>query len=261
MKIGRPVTLIAAGLAGAAILSLLAMGCMPQAGDQKPRMALFIGVDASGSFYRSGYYDNALSFLAHYIYGHLNELGGLATPRALYVGSVGGRNRNEPKAFHPIHDFKGKDIATIEANLREWFPPTDTLTDFNAFFQQVARIAKERNLILAPITLMVVTDGIPDVTTRGGQTTPQSIYREIALDPLEYLSRNLTLRLTYVSPTVGNNWRKHVARQRVRLWTVDAVVMKGWQEQILPGVEMAKQDRLWNWVLDNVDYRVRSKVM
>jgi hypothetical protein len=34
--------------------------------------------------------------------------------------------------------------------------------------------------------------------------------------------------------------------------------MKGWTEQLQPGVAIDQQDRLWKWVRDNVDYRVRS---
>ena len=186
---------MAAWMAGAVLLSLTVAACNPQSGPRQPRLALFVGVDSSGSFRGSGYYDNALSFLAHYIYGHLNELGGLAQPRELFVGAIGGKNRDEPKAFHPIHDFAGKSIEQIEADLRAWFPPTDTLTDFNSFFQQVARIAKERNLILAPITLMVVSDGVPDAGGRGASAGSESPYGRIDLSSLEYLSRNLTLRL------------------------------------------------------------------
>jgi hypothetical protein len=238
------------------ILSVTVLACNLQTSERKPRMTLFIGVDASGSFLRSGYYDNALSFLAHYIYGHLNELGGLEKPREMFVGSIGGKERGDPKAFHPIHDFQGKDIRQIEADLRKWFPPTDSLTDFNVFFQQVARISKKRNLILAPITVMVVSDGVPDVGV--SHIRPQVGYEKIDLRPMEYLSKNLTLRLTYASPKVGENWREHVPRHRVRMWTVEADVMKGWLTQVQPDVEPANQDRLWKWVQDNVDFRVRS---
>jgi hypothetical protein len=61
-----------------------------------------------------------------------------------------------------------------------------------------------------------------------------------------------------VSPKVGEHWRTHVTRQRVRLWTVDAEVMKGWKNQMQAGVDVAKQDRFWKWVQDNVDFRVRA---
>ncbi|MBI3622081.1 MAG: hypothetical protein HY208_07850 [Nitrospirae bacterium] len=250
----------AACAAALLMLSMAGSACLMQPTHDKPRMALFIGVDASGSFERSGYYDDALSFLAHYLYGHLNELDGLSRPRELFVGSVGGRSANEPKAFHPIHDLEGKQIPEIQAALKEWFPPTDTLTDYNAFFQEVGRISQERNLTLAPITVLIVTDGVPDAAPQPKKADPTARYAQIDLGPMEYLSKNLTLRLTYVNPKVGQYWRKEVPRQRVRLWTVDADVMKGWPQQLDPQAEPAAQHRLWKWMLDNVDYRVRSRM-
>jgi len=250
---------ITAPLLATVALAAVALGCTVQAGEErKPHATLFIGVDASGSFKHSGYYDNAMTFLAHYIYGHLHELGGLEKPKALFVASVGGKSVNEPKTFHPIHDFESKDVAQIEADLRSWFPPSDKVTDFNPFFQEVARITKERNLILSPVTLMVVTDGIPDAAAANMKAGTRELYERIDLQPLEYLARNVTVRLTYVSPTVGEHWRTHVARQRVRLWTVDAEVMKGWKNQMQAGLDVAKQDRFWKWVQDNVDFRVRA---
>ena len=245
-------------LAGVA-LAVALVGCSVQASEQrKARTTLFVGVDASGSFKHSGYYDNALTFLAHYIYGHLHELGGLEKPQAMFVASVGGQNVNEPKTFHPIHDFDGKDVAQIEADLRKWFPPSDKVTDFNPFFQEVARITKERNLVLAPITLMVVTDGVPDAASSNTKAGTRELFERINLKPLEYLARNVTVRLTYVSPKVGEQWRAYVPRKRVRLWTVDAEVMKGWKNQVQAEVDLTKQDKLWKWVQDNVDFRVRA---
>lgn len=242
---------------GAIALTAVLAGCSAPVAERKPRQALFIGVDVSGSFQQSGYYDDAMTFLAHYIYGHLNELGGLTPPRELFVGSIGGKDSAEPKAFHPIHDFTGKSIPEIEEQLRTWFVPMDSFTDFNPFFQQVARIAKERNLTLSPITVMLVSDGVPDTPMPASETG--SLYEKIDLTPLEYLSRNLTIRLAYTSPKVGENWRKQIPRQRVRLWAVEGEVMKGWSKQVAPeGVDPAGQERLWKWVRDNVDYRVRS---
>jgi len=244
---------------GVLILSLSLTACNLKPAKGQSRMTLFIGIDASGSFHGSGYYDDALSFLAHYIYGHLNELDGLEKPREMFVGSIGGMNRNEPKSFHPIHDFLGKDIAQIETDLREWFPANDNMTDFNAFVEQVARISKERNLVLAPITIMVVSDGVPDIGTTTAKADTGELYKKIDLSPVEYLSKNVTLRLAYASPKVGDHWRKYVTRHRVRLWTVDAEVMKGWSTQVQADVDPAGQNRLWQWVKDNVDFRVRSR--
>ncbi len=249
-------SLTVALLAGA----LLATAAMAQpATDRMGRETLFVGVDTSGSFIQSGEYGSAMSFLAYYLYGHLNGLGGLSQPRELFVAAIGGKEASEPKAFHPILDFAGKDIAQIEADLKRWFPPTDTLTDFNVFFAQAARIAKERNLVLSPITVLLVTDGIPDVPVPNVKPGSRTMYQKIDLGPLEYLSRNLTVRLTYASPKVGEQWRKEVPRQRVRLWTTESEVMKGWRHQLIAGVEPADQARLWKWVRDNVDFRVRLR--
>ncbi len=227
--------------------------------DHRLRESLFIGVDTSGSFVQSGDYGHAMSFLGYYFYGHLNGLGGLSQPRELFVAAIGGKESNEPKAFHPILDFAGKDIAQIETDLKRWFPPTDTLTDFNVFFAQVARIAKERNLVLSPITVMLVTDGVPDVPTPNVKPGSTAMYQRIDLGPLEYLSRNLTVRLIYPNPKVGELWRKQVPRQRVKLWTTESEGMKGWRAQLVAGVDPGDQTRLWKWVRDNVDFRVRLR--
>jgi len=240
------------------VFFLVIYGCNLQAGQRKPMMTFFIGVDASGSFHKSGYYEDALKFLANYIYGHLHELGGLAKPRELFVGSVGGTAVGDPKTFHPIHDFDGKSVTEIEEDLKRWFPPSDTITDFNAFFEKAARLAKERNLTLTPITLLIVTDGVPDIPTMDTKAGSKTLYEKINLDPLEYLAKNVTVRLVYPSPKVAENWRQFVPRSRVRLWTVEGEVMTGWQHQVTPDVEPPKQDRLWKWVQDTVDFRVRS---
>ena len=244
----------------AAVLSsaLLLAGCGLDGTEKIPRTTLFIGVDTSGSFENSGHYDDAMRFLAHYIYGHLNQMGDLEKPKALFVAAIGGKDPDEPKAFHPIHDFAGKSVDEIERNLRKWYAPNDALTDFNPFFEQVARIVKDRNLVLAPITLMIVTDGIPDYSMKGARAGSEAAYEGIDLAPLEYLSRRLTLRLAYVSPKVGANWRELVPRQRVRLWTVDGEVMQGWRAQVRPNTSLSAQKKLWGWIQDNVDYRVRS---
>ena len=99
----------------AAIVAMQLAGCTQEPSQSyKAHNTLFIGVDASGSFKNSGYYDNALLFLAHYIYGHLHALGGLDKPQAMFIASVGGKDLREPKSFHPIHDFENKDIAGLE---------------------------------------------------------------------------------------------------------------------------------------------------
>ncbi|MDP2659639.1 MAG: hypothetical protein Q8R28_02795, partial [Dehalococcoidia bacterium] len=125
----RPAFRMRAFPAAVAALALVLGGCGMQPSEKKPRITLFVGVDTSGSFQRSGSYDDAMTFLAHYLYGHLNELGGLEKPRELFVGAIGGQDPNEPKAFHPIQDFTGKSIQEVERDLRTWFPSNDSLTD------------------------------------------------------------------------------------------------------------------------------------
>jgi len=168
-------------------LALLAGGLLATSAMAQPtptnrlRESLFVGVDTSGSFVQTGDYGNAMTFLSYYLYGHLNGLGGLSQPRELFVAAIGGKEASEPKAFHPILDFAGKDLTQIEADLKRWYAPTDTLTDFNVFFNQVARIAKDRNLVMSPITVLLVTDGVPDVPVPGVKPGSSAMYRKIDL--------------------------------------------------------------------------------
>ncbi len=251
----------ARGWSAALALAFLVAGCGGGGGkDQANELAPFtmvIGIDASGSFRDARLYDDAVDFGATYIYAHLNSLGGLRPPTALFVGSIGGSRPGEPKSFHPINDFQGRSVEQIAADLRTWFPPNDPYTDFNAFFQRVATLAKERGLILAPLNVVVLSDGVPDVTPGTRLPAGTNPYSRIDLSPLEFLSRSVTVRLLYANPTVGDNWKKIIARRRVRLWTQEAQVMAGWHQQFKPGVPLAEQKDLWKWVQDNVDFRVR----
>ena len=246
----KPVLRVAVG----AIVALAA--CVPtEEAARAPRYTLVMGIDVSGSFRNSGSYDDALKFAAYYLEAHLNGFGGLQVPTAVFVGSVGGSRRGEAKTFHPIHDFLGKDRKQIEADLREWFPSEDQLTDFNTFFAQSAELIKQRGLTLAPLNLVLFTDGVPDVA----RDLDEDPYTTIDVSPLEYLSRSVTIRVLYPTPIVASSWRSGVSRRRVRLWTQDAEVMRGWSAQLGPGLAMEEQEPLWTWVLDNVDFRVRRE--
>jgi len=237
------------------VLAALAMaGCAVQ-GAQPEKAAnstLIVGIDVSGSF--KSQYDDAVDFASYYIYEHLHGEGGAHVPTALFVGSIGGERPGEPKAFHPINDFSNRTREEIASDLRTWFPPRDAITDFNVFFRQVSTLAKERGLILAPLNLVMLSDGIPDVP---GSARGRNPIAQIDLAPLEYLSRSVTVRLLYASPAVGDEWKRLVKRKRVRLWTQEAPVMVGWRRQLNDGPE-AQQDSLWKWVADNVDFRVRA---
>ncbi len=247
----------AAALATVALVT----GCGPGGVESAAKPAastLVIGIDVSGSFRDAKLYDDAVQFAAYYAYAHLNGLGGLRPPTALFVGSVGGARPGEPKSFHPINDFQGRSVEQIAADIRAWFPPTDAYTDFNAFFQRVAGLTKERGLILAPMSVVVLSDGVPDMPPGTRLEAGQNPYTRIDLSPIEFLSRSVTVRLLYASPTVGDNWKRLIKHKRVRLWTQEAQVMAGWHTQLKPDVPLEGQNDLWKWVRDNVDFRVRA---
>ena len=246
---------------GVPLAAALLVGCSraeDQEADKPATSTLILGIDVSGSFRDARLYDDAVEFAANYIYAHLNGLGGLKVPTSVFVASVGGARPGEPKAFHPINDFQNRSVAQIAADLRAWYPSTDEYTDFNAFFQRVSGLIKERGLILAPLNVIVLSDGVPDVPPGTKLAAGETPYQRIDLSPLEYLSRSVTVRLLYASPTVGENWKKQVRRKRVRLWTEEAQVMAGWHTQVKPDVPLDQQADLWKWVADNVDFRVRA---
>lgn len=233
-------------------------GCFGDAGGsaRRPREALFVGVDVSGSF--APYREDALDFLAYYIHGRLNGYGKLAPLKALFVGAIGGdaSEGDDPKSFRPIQAFEGKSVDQIRADLKAWFPRADRVTDFSVFFKQAATIAQKRNLAMSPISVTVISDGIPALPGAEG-AAEVGRYDKINLEPLEFLSRKVTVRLLYGEPRTCSKWEADIKRTRVRMWTVDAAVMTGWKGQLEDGRPLAQQERLWNWISENVDYRVR----
>lgn len=241
-----------------AVLALAAVAaCAPAEGNQRdPRSTLVIGLDVSGSFRQSGHFDDAIDFAANYLYAHLNGLGDLRVPSAVFVGSLGGERPGEAKTFHPIQDLTGKSAAEIAADLRAWFPETDPITDFNAFFERVAVHVKRQNLVLAPLNIVMFSDGVPDYP-RSRRVSPDSLYARVDVAPLEFLSRSVTVRLLYADPRVAQLWERHVGRRRVRLWTQDSQVMLGWRRHADTAVPVEAQDSLWSWMENIVDFRVR----
>jgi len=223
------------------------------------RLVLFIGVDISGSFMDGRYFDDSIEFLARYIHAHLNGLGGMEVPNAMFVGSIGGVNKGEPKTLFPIQTFQDRSVEEIEAQLRVIFPrkKENPFTDFNAFFAQVADMVDSKKLILKPISIVLLTDGKPDL----GGTSPTEKFRGIRLRPLENLSRNITLRVLYTDAVTGKGWRDEVPRKRVKVWTQDAIVMTEWKDPktLLPGRPSASQQKFFSWVKDNVDFQPRLR--
>jgi len=235
----------------------LAVGCAPGA-SAPAKSTLIVGIDVSGSF--TPQYPDAIDFAGYYIYAHLHGLGGLSVPTALFVSSIGGTTPGEAKAFHPIDDFTNRTPDQIAADLRTWFPSRDAITDFNVFFRDVASLAHERGLILAPLNVVILSDGVPDVPGTLHPSETAAIGR-VDVQPLEYLSRSVTVRLLYASPKVGDEWQRLVPRRRVRLWTEEAPVMVGWRRQVADSAPPEAQDSLWRWVARNVDFRARAATL
>ncbi|HUO57837.1 MAG TPA: hypothetical protein VMV05_06635 [bacterium] len=225
----------------------------------QPRMVMFVGLDMSGSFLKGPDFDDSMTFLSRYLYAHLNGLEGMEKPAALFVGSIGGDKKGQPKVFYPIETFQNKSPEEIEAKLRELFPKEhkDKYTDFNAFFDKVAEMVKDRKMVLKPLSIVMVSDGVLDVPGRNGRHD----YRGIDLSAMEKLSRNVTLRLLYTNPTVGKKWESQVPRRRVRVWTQEAPVMETCKDPkiFVPNDPMEKQDVFCKWVKNNVDFGVRVK--
>jgi len=249
-------------LAFCAVAGLLLLGGCSSLGlneAPKPRLVMFVGVDVSGSFAKSSQFDDSLAFLARYIYAHLNGLGGLEVPNALFVGSLGGARPGQSKAFYPIETFQNKPVSEIEAQLRTMFPKDrpDPFTDYNSFIGQVADMVKDRRMILKPLSLVMVSDGQVDVP---GPSGPHS-YRGIDFSPLEKLSRNVTVRLLYTSPDVGKKWEDAIPRRRVKVWAEPAQVMDTWKDSNLyvDSEPLDQQGKFLAWIKDNVDFGVRMR--
>lgn len=226
--------------------------------EPRPRLSMFVGVDISGSFMNSGYFDDSIDFLAHYLHNHLNGVGGMEVPAALFVSSIGGATTDEPKTFFPIQTFENKSVDEIRETLKEMFPKTESnpFTDYNAFFEQVAHMVKTKNLVLRPISIVMVSDGVPDVK-RNGETD----YESIVVRPLEKLARSVTIRLLYTNAVVGKNWQTKVKRRRVKIWTQDAEVMVSWKDRKIlePQKAIEEQQHYFAWVDDNVDFGIRAR--
>ena len=250
----------AATMCAAIVLAVAQAGCDIAGGAESdtPRQTMFVGVDISGSYMNSGHFNDSLEFLSYYIYGHLNGVGGMEKPANLFVSSIGGATAGEPKTFFPIQTFENKSVDEIHATLQGMFPKErpNPFTDYNAFFEQVAYTVQSKNLVLRPIAIVMISDGVPDVT-RNGKTS----YDSIDLKPLERLARSVTVRLLYTDAVVGKSWQTQVSRQRIRIWTQDADVMRAWRDPkiMVGGVPFDQQPHFFEWVGDNVDFGVRAR--
>jgi hypothetical protein len=238
---------------------VLLLGACAPAGPKKPRLCLFVGFDVSGSFLKSPNYGDAVEFLGRYLHAHMAGIDGLEVPDEVFVGAIGGEKKNDVKTLFPKQAFAGKSPEEISAKVREFFPKNakDDYTDFNAFFTQVADTVKSKNLVLRPIAIVLLSDGVP----AAGSDPKKPDYRAIKMNPLENLSRNVTVRILYTDAVTGKSWRDEVPRKRVKVWTQDAVVMKTSKDPAVwkDGVSVEEQDKFIAWVKDNVDFPVRAK--
>ncbi|MGH2600574.1 MAG: hypothetical protein ACRDJ9_14470, partial [Dehalococcoidia bacterium] len=194
-----------------------------------------MGLDISGSFRRNPNFSGAMEFAALYIWAHVNGVGGVRQNTAVFVGELGGERPGQAKVFHPIQDLYNKTPAEIEADLRRWFPQEDPITDFNAFFQRAAVHVRRNNLVLAPLNVVLFSDGEPDYPG-AGRLSAEARFARLDMSELEYLSRNVTVRLLYADPPIAQLWERRAKRRRVRLWTQDAEVMRGWRRHRLAEV-------------------------
>jgi hypothetical protein len=239
-----------------AVLVASLVACKPSENAPPPRSTLVVGLDVSGSFRQTPYFNEAVDFAALYIYAHLQGVGEIRRTTDIFVGSLGGERPGQPKTFHPIQDLTGKSPDEIAASLRAWFPETDPITDFNGFFQRLSVHIRRQNLVLAPLNVVMFTDGLPDFPG-AGRLSPEARFGRVDMNPLEFLSRSVTVRVLYVRPTVAQSWERLVKRQRVRVWTQDAEIMRGWRRHQLAGVPLGQQDSLLSWMEKIVDFRVR----
>lgn len=232
-----------------------------------PRLVMFIGVDISGSFMNGRYFDDSIQFLSRYIYAHLNGLDGIEVPTALFVGSIGGYTKDEAKTLYPIESFQNRSVEQIEQRLHEIFPKgrVNHFTDFNAFFVQVSDMIDQKKLLLKPISIVLMTDGDPDLgegtASASATEDPVAKFRHLSVSPLESQSRNITVRVLYTTATTAKNWLDDVPRKRVKVWTQDAVVMAEWKDPktFLPDTPIEKQTRFFSWVKNNVDFAPRLR--
>jgi len=98
----------------AALLALalaVGAGCKPSANSPPPRSTLVVGLDISGSFRKSGQFDDAMRYAALYIYGHINALGGLKQATDVFCRVARWRARRTAEELPPDPGPRGEDSS------------------------------------------------------------------------------------------------------------------------------------------------------
>jgi hypothetical protein len=144
-------------LAGCAF-ALLFQGCGGvKEKTQKERLSLFVGMDISGSFVKGAYFEDGIDFLSHYLYAHLNGLGGLEKPNVLFVGSIGGAKENQPKTFYPIQTFQNMSVDAIAETEDFSRPIPQSIHRHNAFSN--SRLTVKNKNLLRGLSRSMISDG------------------------------------------------------------------------------------------------------
>src|SRR3989442_6911336 len=92
-----------------------------------------------------------------------------------------------------MQDVRGRSPAEVGGDLRAWFPQEDPITDFNAFFQRAALHVRRNNLILAPLNVVLFSDGEPDYSG-AGRLTADERYKRVDLSRSEEHTSELQSR-------------------------------------------------------------------
>ena len=108
---------------------------------------------------------------------------------------------------------------------------------------------------MVPLSVVMLTDGVPEIAGKRSKLAIKQAYSKIDISPLENLTREVTIRILYMVPKVGYNWRHYVPTKKIRVWTVEPKVMYGWKTQL----RRKGKKGLWKWMFDNVDLKVRSR--
>jgi len=242
-----------------AVVGLLALGllaCKPPADTPPPRSTLVVGLDISGSFRKSGQFDPAMRYASLYIYAHVNALGGLKQATDVFVGFFGWRARRTTQNV-PSHSGSERQVAGGNRGRPASLVPR---RGSDHRFQRLLPADRRPHQAAKPgpgsVEHRDVFRRCPRFPGAGRLPAPQ-LYAKIDVSPIEYLSRNVTIRLLYAQPTVAQNWEKLVPRNRVKIWTQDEQVMAGWRRHEVAGVPLDRQDSLWSWTQQIVDFRVR----
>lgn len=238
---------------------------LPEAPKKTVNKVYFIGIDISGSFRNGKYFDDSMDFLSHYIHSHIHGFDDLDIPKALFVSAIGGSHKNEAKTFYPIQTFKYKSIEETYYFLKNTFRynKVNKFTDYNIFFKQIGEIVKSKKLLLKPLEIILISDGIPDLVGKQKTDNRTNDYRTIKMNKLENLSRNITVRILYTDALTGMNWKDKIPRKRLKIWSQDSLVMTQWNDPkiFLKNTPLDKQQRFFSWLKDNVDFPVRKKVV